>query len=260
MKTLLSIVLLAIVLLPDASAESPEEKGLAIAEEMDRRDRGWKDQRASLVMTLRNRQGQESRRAIRVSTLEVDGGGDKSLTVFDTPRDVKGTAFLSFTHATKPDDQWIYLPALKRVKRISSTNKSGPFMGSEFAYEDLSSQEVEKFRYKWLRDETLDGKKTMVVEYFPEYEHSGYTRQIVWIDSEIWRVIKTEFYDRRGALRKTLTMGDYQRYADRYWRPGVMHMVNHQSGKSTELQWSDYRLGTGLSESAFDRNALKRAR
>ena len=260
MKTLLSIVLLAIVLLPDASAESPEEKGLAIAEEMDRRDRGWKDQRASLVMTLRNRQGQESRRAIRVSTLEVDGGGDKSLTVFDTPRDVKGTAFLSFTHATKPDDQWIYLPALKRVKRISSTNKSGPFMGSEFAYEDLSSQEVEKFRYKWLRDETLDGKKTMVVEYFPEYEHSGYTRQIVWIDNEILRVLKTEFYDRKDALLKTLTIGDYRQYADRFWRAGAMRMENHQTGKSTEIQWSDYRFGTGLSERDFDRNALKRVR
>ena len=260
MKTLLSIVLLAIVLLPDASAESPEEKGLAIAEEMDRRDRGWKDQRASLVMTLRNRQGQESRRAIRVSTLEVDGGGDKSLTVFDTPRDVKGTAFLSFTHATKPDDQWIYLPALKRVKRISSTNKSGPFMGSEFAYEDLSSQEVEKFRYKWLRDETLDGKKTMVVEYYPEYENSGYTRQVVWIDNEILRVLKTEFYDRKDALLKTLTMGDYRQYADRFWRAGVMRMQNRQTGKSTEIQWSDYRFGTGLSERDFDRNALKRVR
>ena len=260
MKTLLSIVLLAIVLLPDASAESPEEKGLAIAEEMDRRDRGWKDQRASLVMTLRNRQGQESRRALRISTLEVDGDGDKSLTVFGSPRDVKGTAFLSFTHATKPDDQWIYLPALKRVKRISSTNKSGPFMGSEFAYEDLSSQEVEKFRYKWLRDETLDGKKTMVVEYFPEYEHSGYTRQVVWIDSEILRVLKTEFYDRKDALLKTLTIGDYRQYADRFWRAGVMRMQNRQTGKSTEIQWSDYRFGTGLSERDFDRNALKRVR
>jgi len=128
---------------------------LAIAREMDRRDSGWKDQRANLVMTLRNRQGQESRRELRISTLEVDGDGDKSLTLFDSPRDVKGTAFLSFTHATEPDDQWLYLPALKRVKRISSRNKSGSFMGSEFAYEDLSSQEVDKFRYKWLRDEAL---------------------------------------------------------------------------------------------------------
>ena len=260
MKTLLSIVLLAITCLPDAYAESPEEKGLAIAQKMDRRDRGWKDQRADLVMTLRNRQGQESRRALRISTLEVDGDGDKSLTVFGSPRDVKGTAFLSFTHATKPDDQWLYLPALKRVKRISSRNKSGSFMGSEFAYEDISSQEVEKYRYKWLRDQTLDGKKTMVVEYYPEYKKSGYTRQVVWIDSEILRVLKTEFYDRKDALLKTLTMGDYRQYADRYWRAGVMRMKNHQTGKSTEIQWSDYQFGTGLSERDFDRNALKRVR
>ena len=103
MKILLSIVVFSIALASGAYAGSPEEKGLAIAREMDSRDRGWKDQRANLVMTLRNRQGQESRRELRISTLEVDGDGDKSLTVFDTPRDVKGTAFLSFTHATKPD-------------------------------------------------------------------------------------------------------------------------------------------------------------
>ena len=260
MKMLLSIVALSIALAPGAYAESPEEKGLAIAQEMDRRDRGWSDQRANLIMTLRNRQGQESRRELRINTLEVDGDGDKSLTIFDSPRDVKGTAFLSFTHATEPDDQWLYLPALKRVKRISSRNKSGSFMGSEFAYEDLSSQEVEKYRYKWLRDETLDGKTTMVVEYYPEYENSGYTRQVVWIDAEIWQVVRTEFYDRKNALLKTLTISDYSRHADKFWRAGGMHMVNHQTGKSTEIQWSDYEFGTGLNERDFDRNALKRVR
>ena len=88
MKALPLIALLAVALPPDAGAQSPEEKGLAIAEEMDRRDRGWGDQRADLAMILRNRRGQESRRAIRVSTLEVEGDGDKSLTVFDSPRDV----------------------------------------------------------------------------------------------------------------------------------------------------------------------------
>ena len=264
MKTLLPVVvLLATTLAPEAraeSSESSEAKGLAIAEEMDRRDRGWKDQRASLVMTLRNRQGQESRRELRVATLEVEGGGDKSLTVFDTPRDVKGTAFLSYTHATKPDEQWLYLPALKRVKRISSRNKSGPFMGSEFAYEDISSQEVEKFRYEWLRDETLDGREAMVVEFRPEYEHSGYVRQIVWIDAEIFRIVRIEYHDRKDALLKTLTMEDYRQYADRYWRPEVMEMVNHQTGKTTSIRWNDYQFGTGLGERDFDRNSLRRAR
>ena len=260
MTRLLPIVLLSVTLAPDALAESPEEKGLAIAQEMGRRDIGWKDQRANLIMTLRNRQGQESRRELRISTLEVDGDGDKSLTVFNSPRDVKGAAFLSFTHATKPDDQWLYLPALKRVKRISSRNKSGSFMGSEFAYEDLSSQEIERYRYKWLRDETLDGRKTMVVEYYPQYENSGYTRQVVWIDNDIWRVVKTEYYDRKDALLKTLTIQDYQQYLDRFWRADAMHMVNHQTGKSTEIQWSDYQFATGLRDRDFDRNALKRAR
>ena len=260
MTHLLSIMLLAIACLPDTYAESPEEKGLAIAREMDRRDHGWKDQRADLVMTLRNRQGQESRRELRISTLEVDDDGDKSLTVFDSPRDVKGTAFLSHTHATTPDDQWLYLPALKRVKRISSRNKSGSFMGSEFAYEDLSSQEIGKYRYKWLRDEDLDGKKTMVVEYYPEYENSGYTRQVVWIDAEIWRVVRTEYYDRKNALLKTLTIEGYRQYLDKFWRADAMHMVNQQTGKSTEIQWADYRFETGLRDRDFDRNALKRVR
>ena len=258
MKILLSIVVLALA--SGAYAESPEEKGLAIAQEMDRRDRGWKDQRANLVMTLRNRQGQESRRELRINTLEVDGDGDKSLTVFDSPRDVKGTAFLSFTHATTPDDQWLYLPALKRVKRISSRNKSGSFMGSEFAYEDLSSQEIEKYRYKWLRDETLDGRDTMVVEYYPQYENSGYTRQVVWIDSGIWQVVRTEYYDRKNALLKTLTIDGYRQYLDKYWRADTMHMVNHQTGKSTAIQWSGYQFDTGLADRDFDRNALKRTR
>ena len=260
MRMLLPVAMLAITLAHGVHAESPEEKGLSIAREMDRRDSGWGDQRANLVMVLRNRQGQESRRSLRISTLEVDGDGDKSLTVFDSPRDVKGTAFLSHTHATKPDDQWLYLPALKRVKRISSRNKAGSFMGSEFAYEDISSQEVEKYRYKWLRDESLDGRRTMVVEYYPQYENSGYTRQVVWIDRDIWRIVKTEYYDRKDSLLKTLTIEDYGRYLDRYWRAGAMHMVNHQTGKSSEIQWSDYRFGTGLGERDFDRNALKRAR
>ena len=260
MKILFALLLPAILLGPSAMAETPEERGLAIAIEMDKRDTGWGDQTADMQMILRNRQGEESTREIRTKVLEVDGDGDKSLTVFDSPKDVKGTAFLSYTHALTPDDQWLYLPALKRVKRISSRNKSGPFMGSEFAFEDLSSQEVEKYTYKLLREEPLDGKDTYVVERRPSYEFSGYTRSIAWIDKDIWRPLKIEFYDRKDALLKTLTFREYQQYADRYWRPDQMFMDNHQTGKSTLLIWNDYVFGTGLSDRDFDRNSLKRAR
>ncbi len=260
MKLLLPILVLLISFAPSAFAQSPEERGLAIVKEMDLRNRGWGDQSASMIMILRDRKGQESRRELRISTLEVDGDGDRSLTVFDSPRDVKGTAFLSFSHATKPDEQWLFLPALKRVKRISSRNRSGSFMGSEFAYEDLSSPEIEKFSYRWLRDENLDGKETRVVEYYPEYKNSGYTRQIVWIDSKILKIIRTEFYDRKNALLKTLTIKDYRQYLDKFWRAGSMHMVNNQTGKSTEIQWGDYQFRTGLRDRDFNPNALKRVR
>ena len=104
-------------------------------------------------MVLRNKQGQESRRQLRVKIFEVAGDGDKSMFVFDEPRDVKGTALLIHAHRESTDGQWLYLPALKRVKRISSSNRSGSFMGSEFAYEDMSAQEVERFTYRYLRDE-----------------------------------------------------------------------------------------------------------
>jgi outer membrane lipoprotein-sorting protein len=239
---------------------SAKDKGLQIAQEMHRRDEGWGDQRVSMQMTLRNRRGQQSHRQIRVRTLEVIGGGDKSLTMFDQPRDVKGTAFLSFTHSLQADEQWLYLPALKRVKRISSAHKSGSFMGSEFAYEDLSSQELDKYTYRWLRDEDIDGRQAMVIERTPVYEYSGYVRQIVWIDKTIWRPLKVEYYDRKDALLKTLHSSDYQQYQQRFWRASNMDMQNHQSGKSTQLSWSGYEFNTGLDESDFDRNALKRAR
>ena len=241
-------------------AETAEEKGLAIAVEADKRDEGFGDSTANMTMELRNKQGDSSTRYIRIKTLEVIGDGDKSMSIFDEPADVKGTAFLTFSHAIKPDEQWLYLPALKRVKRINSKNKSGPFMGSEFAYEDIASQEVEKYTYKYLRDETLNGIDCFVMERYPAYEHSGYTRQVVWINRAEYRPEKVVFYDRKDSLLKTLTYDGYQQYLDKFWRADEMYMENHQTGKSTTLTWSDYQFRTGLEDRDFNKNSLKRAR
>jgi len=243
-----------------ALAETPEEKGLAIAVEADRRDNGFGDTKSSMQMILRNRHGESTTRAMRSRTLEQEDDGDKSLIIFDDPRDVKGTAFLTFTHKVDPDDQWLYLPALKRVKRISSSNKSGPFMGSEFAYEDLSSQEVEKYDYKYIGDESFDGREHFIIERYPVDKKSGYTRQQVWLDKEEYRVWKVDFYDRKKSLLKTLTAKDYQLYLDDYWRPSQMDMVNHQTGKSTTLAWSDYEFQNGYTDADFNRNSLSKAR
>lgn len=243
-----------------AYAETAEEKGMAIAVEADKRDQGWGDQATVMKMTLRNSQGAESTREIRGKTLEVDGDGDKSLTIFDTPRDVKGTAFLSFTHTLKSDEQWLYLPALKRVKRISSSNKSGPFMGSEFAYEDISSQEVEKYKYKFIKDDKYNGRDVFVLEQYPQYKKSGYTKQVAWIDKEMYQPLKIEFYDRKRSLLKTLTQHEYKKYLNKYWRPARLEMVNHQTGKSTTLLWKSYKFKNGFRKRDFDRNSLKRAK
>lgn len=243
-----------------ALAETAEEKGLATAKAYDKRNSGFGDQTADLIMTLRNRKGDESTRMIRIHTLEVDDDGDKSLSIFDEPPDVKGTAMLTFSHGLSPDDQWLYIPALKRVKRISSRNKSGPFMGSEFAYEDLSSQEVEKYTYTYLREEACGEWQCHVLERVPAYEYSGYSRQHVWYDVNEYRPMKVVYYDRKDALLKTLTYSGYREYLDRHWRADEMYMENHQTGKSTRLQWSNYVFNTGLTDGDFNKNALKRAR
>lgn len=255
-----SVLFILSVLSLAAFAETPEEKGLTITVQADRLDQGWGDMSASLDMRLHNRQGQESQRRLRIKTLEVQGDGDKSLTIFDAPRDIAGTGLLSFTHALTANDQWLYLPALKRVKRIASANKSGPFVGSEFAYEDLTSPEVAKYRYKWLRDEVLESRDTFVVEDYPVYEHSGYTRRIVWIDKVMFRPLKIEYYDRKDALLKTLVLSEHAQYLDKFWRPAKMSMVNHQTGKRTELSWSNYTFRNGLTDRDFDQNTLKRSR
>jgi outer membrane lipoprotein-sorting protein len=243
------------------AVQSPEDKGLAIAQEADKRDTDFGDFTANMQMILRNKQGQESKRKMRVRTLEVKEDGNKSLTIFDTPRDIKGTAFLNFTHKKGDDDQWLYLPALKRVKRISSRNKSGSFMGSEFAYEDISSQELEKYTYKWIRDEKYKGYECFVIEYYPvDKKNSGYTRQLTWLDKSQYRVWKVEYYDRKNSHLKTLTNKGYRQYLDKYWRADEMYMVNHQTGKSTKLIMSNCKFRTGLKDQDFNKNSLKRVR
>jgi outer membrane lipoprotein-sorting protein len=253
-------VLLAALLAAPAFAESPEEKGLAIALESDKRNDGFGDTSATLQMILRNRHGEESKREIRSKVLETRGDGDKSMIVFDQPKDVAGTALLTYTHKSADDDRWLYLPAVKRVKRIASSNKSGPFMGSEFAYEDLGSQEPEKYTFKYLRDEKLDGQDVFVTERYPKDKDSGYTRNVIWMDKAEYRPLKIEFYDRKKSLLKTLTFADYQQYLGKFWRPGKLDMVNHQTGKSTTLLFKDYKFRNGFKERDFDQNALQSAR
>lgn len=235
-------------------------KGLDIAQQRKAVDAGWGDTVAAMTMRLRNARGDESLREIRVKSLEVSGDGDKSLTIFDSPADVRGTALLTFSKVEGADDQWIFLPALKRVKRIASRSKSGPFMGSEFAYEDMSSFEVEKFQHRHLRDEQLDGRSVHVVEQVPTDRYSGYSKVITYVDTDDFTLHKAEYYDRKGSLLKVLEASDYRLYQDQYWRAHRLYMHNRQTDKSTELLIETLTFDNGLSDADFNQAVLRRAR
>lgn len=238
-----------------------DERGFEIAARSDRSDLGFGDSSVELQMILRNAAGQESTRTLRIATLEKpdETVGDKSLVIFETPRDIEGTALLSHARILDPDDQWLYLPALKRVKRISSANKSGPFVGSEFAFEDLTSIELNKFDYTWLREEPCGDLVCDVLERLPRYDNSGYTRQLAWIDQTDYQIRKVEFYDRRNDLLKVLELGDYHNY-DGVWRAHKLSMRNVQTRKQTDLVYSNYEFGAGLSENDFVKGRLSRLR
>ena len=259
----LSVVSLALGLslsAPVFADEASEKEGLRIATARKDVNRGWVNTVASITMTLRNAQGQEAQREMRVKTLEVPTDGDKALNIFDSPRDLSGTAFLSFSHIDAPDEQWIFLPALKRVKRISTSNKSGPFLGSEYAFEDMTSFEIPKFTYDLLREDTYQGDDVYVLQQIPLDEYSGYSKQIVWIDKAHYRPRKVEFFDRKGEALKVLEFDDYKLFDDEFWRPMRSFMYNLQTQKSTELITHSLEFGTELEESDFDSNSLRRAR
>lgn len=253
------LVLLFIAVLTTA-ALTAQDKGLEVAKAANTADEGYGGYEVNLKMVLKNANGQESTREMSSQTLEVADDGDKSMIAFNSPRDVKGTAMLTFSHKTDDDDQWLFLPSIKRVKRISSSNKSGPFMGSEISYEDLSSQEVEKYTYKFIKEDQLNGAKVAVVERFPVDAKSGYSKHVAYYNlDKSYRLEKVEYFDRRGSLLKTMDHLDYKLFKGKHWRAAELHVVNHQSNKETRLLFEDFNFNVELSDNDFSQSSLQRA-
>lgn len=232
-----------------------------IAQEADKRVHGYGDSTANLKMTLISASNETSTRQLRVKSLDLGKDGDRSLLIFDTPKDVSGTALLSHTQATGDDLQWLFLPSLARVKQISGRNKSGPFMGSEFSFEDMVISYWQKYSYKLLKEEKCAANNNLmcfVLEKTPLDSNSGYSKQLVWIDKQDYLQHRIEFYDRKSSLAKVYTASDFKKFSANLWRPTTMLMVNQQTRRQTRLDWSDYQFKTGLSKDDFTENALKR--
>ena len=254
------VTLFVLATLFTLSGEISANKGLDIAKLSDKNNEGYVDSSSYMTMQLINKKGDIVERKLAFKRLEVPEDGDKSIAVFESPRDVKGVAILSYAHKVKSDDQWLYLPALKRVKRIASKNKSGPFLGSEFSFEDFSFQEVEKYDYTFIGEETCSNLMCLVIERRPLDPYSGYTKQLVWIDKENYLVQKIHHYDRKSFHLKTQTFEEYKLYEGFFWQPHKIKMMNHQNGKSSILKFQDIKLNSGFTDKDFSQNSLRRSR
>ena len=257
MKYLISIVITLTIWCTSLSAQTNEEKGLEIIEKSIALDNGFIDSTVEGQMVLKDKSGNESVRKFKNLIFEEldDTLGDKSIIVFTEPRDVKGTSLL--THAKiepQDDDQWLYLPALKRVKRISSSNRTGKFVSSEFSYEDLSTDEPEDYTFTWIEDGPCLTETSLtchLVEATPKNKKSGYSKRVIYVDTDEFLYQSVKFYNRRGDLEKELHFKGYQKYLDKYWRADTLEMTNLQTGKSTVIAWENYQFQTNLSLNDF---------
>jgi len=228
-----------------------------VAKKSDEVMSGYQDAISQMRMILVNAGGQQRVRDMKMKVLERDGG-DKSLMEFLSPSDVKGTKFLSYEHADKDDDQWLYLPALKRVKRIASRNKSGSFMGSEFSYEDLTAFNIDKYDYEGEAKELVyEGNKMYQTVRTPNSKNSGYTKQVALVDMQTFLTMKVDYYDRKSELLKTAVFSDYKKI-EGVWRIGTIMMKNHQNDKKTTLIWKNETIKNALKERDFHKRVLKK--
>jgi outer membrane lipoprotein-sorting protein len=241
-------------------AETPEEKGLRLAKEFEAANNGFIGESGKTELILIDAHGEKVVRIMKGKSKEVIGDGDKSISIFENPKDVKGTKMLTWSHKNKDDQQWLFLPSVRRVKKISSKNKSASFMGSEFSYEDLGSQEVEKYKFKWLKDTKFTGLDCYVIERTPTYK-SGYSKQISYIAKKYSNPLKVEYYDRKNQLLKVALFEGYEKHTvggKSMYRPKSIKMDNVQTKKKSIFSWKNRKIGVSFSDNEFRKNNLKR--
>jgi len=239
--------------------DASKAKGLEIAKASQDRDQGFGSVRSVAKMILRDRSGTANVRDFIALALEMKGDGDQTSIEFETPLDVRGMTVLTHAHRAGDDDQWLYLPAASRTRRITSGSRSGSFAGSEFSYEDLVGATVEKYTYDFLREEPCPGaaeRMCFVNEQRPKDPESGYSKMIAWLDTQDYRGYKVEYYDRGGALMKTLISSDFRTFDNKYLRPMKMVMTNHRTGKSTVMQWASYDFTIKLTKNDMEAFSL----
>lgn len=249
------------MLIAFAQAES-ELTGLDIVKMWDERPAG-KDLSTKANFTLINKRGQQRVRKTHRYWIDMAGKkgfDEKTIIFFDKPSDVKGTALLNWSYVTidKDDDQWLYLPALRKIKRIASSDKEKAFMGSDLTFDDMGDRKVVEDDHKLLRTEEVNGRSCYVIEMIPKKKDYMYSKKIKWIDSQTFTDYRIDFFDRKGRFLKRQLI-DWKK-TDDIWIATKISVKNEQTGHSTIVEITDIKLNTGLKERLFTKKEMESGR
>ncbi|MBT7895431.1 MAG: outer membrane lipoprotein-sorting protein [Flavobacteriales bacterium] len=214
-----------------------------------------KNGESDMTMTLINKKGSERTRVLHQFFIDL-GSTEKQIMFFTSPADVKNTSFMNWSYSEegKSDDQWLYLPALKKVKRISSSSKDNEFMGSDFTYEDMEKRNPNRDVQSFLRTETFNGEEVWVIQSIPKLEEQ-YSKRIIWISKEKLIPLKVEFYDEDEELLKTLTITKSLNIK-KYWVIKEQEMYNIQDNHKTIISFKNIVVEEGISESKFNQRTM----
>jgi len=229
-------------------------KGLEISKKIEKQNNGFIGEESTMTMLLINAQGDKITRKLVSKAIEMENEGDKSLITFKVPKDVAGTKMLTWSYKKNDDDQWLFLPSLKKVKRIHSNNKTSSFMGSEFSYEDLGSQELEKYTYKFISEDDSN----WVIERKP-INKSGYSKQVSTISKKYMNAIKVDYFNKRNELMKTAIFENFKEFPvnnKKIFRANKIHMKNLLTKKESILTWSNRKLGVKHKDNLFKKEGL----
>ena len=215
--------------------------------------------KSTMTMELINKRG--SKRVRTMHSYSQDYGKDKkTIMFFEQPADVKGTGFLTWDYNddSKTDDRWLYLPAMKKTRRISGTSaKKEYFMGSDFTYDDMGNRDVNADIHQLLREESFNGQTCWVIESIPKENDGMYSKNISWIRKDNYMAVKVEYYDLQGSFVKLLEVNEIKK-VDGFWAATEMIMTNHQRNHKTILRLESIAYNVPINKSVFTVNALEK--
>jgi hypothetical protein len=220
--------------------------------------------KADMTMVLVDSKGKKRVRSMQSISTEIDGI-DKSLMFFLEPNDVKGTGFLMFDYpeASKDDDQWMFLPSLKKAKRIASGDQTGSFMGSDFSFSDMSARNLEEWTYKILKEDNVNDADVWVVESLPINEEvtdkTGYVRSIAYVRKDNYRIVRAINYLEKKGEVKLMNIGSYVEIGD-YWLGTDTQMITQKNGKTvhrTLMKIENIEVDFEVDASEFTLNRLE---